>query len=135
MLSPFSVTRKGTLKSNNGDDNKDFKKAIGLYVKQQLSMYSTLFFYIPLPLLQGHDVKMTDFTFNRGRKNANEESFFLFSELGYGSKEFNSKIQESSPAFDKCIKKSFQIFAMEIKRTRIHFLSDVYCAVSICFVR
>jgi len=78
VLSPFSVTRKGTLKSNNGDDNKDFKKAIGLYVKQQLSMYSTLFFYIPLPLLQGHDVKMTDFTFNRGRKNANEESFFLF---------------------------------------------------------
>ena len=41
-------------------------------------MYNTLFFYIPLPSLQGHDVKMTDFTFNRGRKNANEESFFLF---------------------------------------------------------
>ena len=57
MLSPFSVTRKGTLKSNNGVDNKNFKKAIGLYVKQLLSMYSTLFFYIPLPLLQGHDVK------------------------------------------------------------------------------
>ena len=60
MLSPFSVTRKGTLKSNNDDDNKDFKKAIGLYVKQQLGMYSTLFFYIPLPLLQGHDLKMAD---------------------------------------------------------------------------
>ena len=44
-------------------------------------MYSTLFFYIPLPLLQGYDVKMTDFPFNRGRKNANEESFFLFLNL------------------------------------------------------
>ena len=81
MLSPFSVTRKGTLKSNNGEDSKDFKKVIGLYVKQQLSMYNTLFFYIPLPSLQGHDVKMTDFTFNRGRKNADEESFFLFLNL------------------------------------------------------
>ena len=114
MLSPFSVTRKGTLKSNNGDDNKDFKKAIGLYVKQQLSMNSTLFFYIPLPLLQGHDVKMTDFPFNRGRKNVQRRKFLSFSELGYGSKEFNSSIQDTSPTFDKCVKKSFQIFAMEI---------------------
>ena len=73
MLSPFSVTRKGTLKSNNGDDNKDLKKAIGSYVKQQLSMYSTLFFYLPLPSLQGYDVKMTDFAFNRARKKANED--------------------------------------------------------------
>ena len=79
--------------------------------------------------------KMTDFPFNRGRKNVQRRKFLSFSELGYGSKEFNSRIQETSPTFDKCIKKSFQIFAMEIKRTRIHFLSDVYCAVSICFVR
>ena len=79
-----------------------------------------------MPSLHSYDVKMTNFTFNRGREKIN---FLSLSELGYGSKEFNSRIQESSPAFDKCINKSFQIFAMEIERMRIHFLSDVYSEV------
>ena len=64
------------------------KKQKFCWAKQQ-STCGTLFLYISLPLLHDYDVRMPSVSLG-GRKQATTK-FLCLSELGYGSKEFNSK--------------------------------------------
>ena len=70
----------GTLRSDDGDDNENVVKAIGLPV---ISKTTTLhvhhtFLYISLPFLHDYDVKMPHFMFYTGRKQATTKFSFSF---------------------------------------------------------
>ena len=70
----------GTLRSDDGDGNENFVKAIGLPV---ISKTTTLhvhhtFLYISLPFLHDYNVKVANFAFYKQRPN-----FISLSELGY----------------------------------------------------
>ena len=61
----------GTLRSNDADDNENVKKkTIGLISKTTTSHVHQTFLYISLPFLHDYDVKMRNFTFSCGRKQA-----------------------------------------------------------------
>ena len=67
-------TRLGSLSNDDGDGNKNGKKAIGFRIgKQQLCTCITLFLYISLQSLHDYDVKMPIFTFS-----ATPDKGFLF---------------------------------------------------------
>ena len=77
FVARFSVP----LRSDDGDGNNNVVKAIGLISKTTtLHMHHT-FVYISLPSLHDHDVKMLNFMFYRGRKQAATKLSFLFLNL------------------------------------------------------
>ena len=72
-----SGERLGTLRSDDGDDIVNVKKAVVL-----ISITTTLhvhyaFLYISLPLLHDCDVKVPNFAFYGGRKQTTTRVFFL----------------------------------------------------------
>ena len=68
----------GTLRSNDADDNKNVKKTIGLISKTTtLHMHHT-FLHISFPFLHDYDVKMPNFAFYGGRKQATTKFYFSF---------------------------------------------------------
>ena len=71
----------GRLSNDDGDVNKNGKKAIGYFEKQQSCTWITIFgtcIFLHLPSLHDYDVKMPNFTFRGGRKH-NTTTFFFFS--------------------------------------------------------
>ena len=60
----------GTLRSNDADDNENVKKTIGLISKTAISHVHHTFLYISFPFLHDCDVKMPNFAFYGGRKQA-----------------------------------------------------------------
>ena len=94
----------GSLSNDDGDDNENGKKAMGLDKREwarslslgldsfgkttTLHVYQA-FFYISLPSLHDYNVKVPDFTFCRGRERRQWLSF-SFAELWYSLLEFNS---------------------------------------------
>ena len=78
----------GTSRSAAGDGNGDDKQAIGLIVKTTILHVYHAFLCISLPPLHDYEMKMPSFMsteeVHKGRPN-----FLYFSELGYGSWEFN----------------------------------------------
>ena len=60
----------GTLRSNDPDDNENVKKTIGLISKTTTSHVHHTFLYISFPFLHDCDVKMPNFAFYGGRKQA-----------------------------------------------------------------
>ena len=69
----------GSFSNDDGDGSENVKKAIGFRLaKQQLCTCITLFLYISLPSLHDYGVKMPDFTFYGGRKQAKTNSSFSF---------------------------------------------------------
>ena len=68
----------GTLRSNDADGDKNVKKTIGFISKQQLCTCITLFLYISFPFLHDYDVKMPNFVFYGGRKQATTKFYFSF---------------------------------------------------------
>ena len=70
--------RLGTLRSNDSDDNENVKKAIGLISKTTTSHVHRTFLYISFPFLHDYDVKMPNFAFYGGRKQATTIFYFSF---------------------------------------------------------
>ena len=66
----FSKQLLGTLRSDEGDDNEDVKKALGLIIKTTTLHVYHAFLYISLPSLHYYDVKMPNFTMYRGSTQA-----------------------------------------------------------------
>ena len=66
----------GTLKSNDADGNENVrKKTIGLLSKTDVHH---AFLYISFPFLHDYDVKMPNFAFYGGRKQATTKFYFSF---------------------------------------------------------
>ena len=59
-------------------DNENLKKAIGLKSKTTTSHVHRTFLFISFPFLHDYDVKMPDFAFYRGRKQATTKFYFSF---------------------------------------------------------
>ena len=70
--------RLGTLRSNDVDDNENVKKTIGLISKTTTSHMHHTFLYISFPFLHDYDVKMPNFAFYGGRKQATTKLHFSF---------------------------------------------------------
>ena len=60
----------GTLRSDDGDGNRNSSKAIGLITKTTILHVHHAFLYISLPSLHDYDVKMPNFTLYRGSTQA-----------------------------------------------------------------
>ena len=73
---------KGTLRSNDADDNENVKKTIGLISETTTSHVHHTFLYISFPFLHDYDVKMPNFAFYGGRKQATTK-FISLSELEF----------------------------------------------------
>ena len=77
----------GTLRSDDGDDNENVKKARGLIAKPTILHVHHALLYISFQSLHDHDVKMPNRCTDGEHKRL--RNFPPLSELGYGSYEFN----------------------------------------------
>ena len=68
----------GSFISDDGDGNENVKTAIGLLGKTANLHVHHAFLYISSPLLHDYDVKMPNFTFYGGRKQATKKFSFSF---------------------------------------------------------
>ena len=68
----------GTLRSKDADDNEKVKKTIGLISKTIPSHVHHTFLYISFSFLHDYDVKMSNFAFYGGRKQATTKFYFSF---------------------------------------------------------
>ena len=80
--------QKGTLRSNDADDNENVKKTMGLISKTTTSHVHNTYLYISVPFLHDYDVKTPNFAFYGGRKQATTKSYSL-SELEFGPLKFS----------------------------------------------
>ena len=80
----------GSLNNDDGDVNKNDKKAIDFIGKTTTLHVHHAFLYISLPSLHGYDVKMPIFTFC-GEREHNTTTFFLFSRPLISLLEFNPR--------------------------------------------
>ena len=88
----------GTLRSNDADDNKNVKKTMGLISKTTTSHVHHNFLYISFPFLHDYDVKMPNFPFYGGRKQATTKIYFSFWAWICS---LEIQLQEGSPTIDK----------------------------------
>ena len=68
----------GTLRSNDADDNENVKNTIGLISKTTTSHVHHTFLYISFPFSHDYDVKMPNFAFYGGHKQATTKFYFSF---------------------------------------------------------
>ena len=69
--SPRRGSKIRSFSSDDGDSNENVKKAIGLHSKKENNFARvSLFLYISLPSLYDYEVKMRNFSFYGGRKQA-----------------------------------------------------------------
>ena len=68
----------GTLRSNNADGDENVKKTIGFISKTIALHVHHTFLYISFPFLHDYDVKMPNFVFYGGRKQATTKLYFSF---------------------------------------------------------
>ena len=68
----------GSFRNDDGDGNKNVKKAIDLLSKTTSLHVHHAFLYMSLPLLHDYDVKVPSFTFYGGRKQATTNFSFSF---------------------------------------------------------
>ena len=88
----------GTLRSNDADDNENVKKTIGLISQTTTSHVHHTFLYISFPFLHDDDVKMPNFAFYGGRKQATTKFYFSFWAWIWS---LEIQLQEGSPTIDK----------------------------------
>ena len=89
----------GTLTSNQADGNENVKKAIGLISKTTTSHVHHTFLHISIPFLHDYDVKMPNFAFYGGRKQATTTFYFSFWAWLWS---LEIQVQEGSPpTFDR----------------------------------
>ena len=78
-FSTFAIQRSlGSLRSNDADDNENVKKTIGFISKTTTSHVHHTFLYFSFPFLHDYDVKMPNFAFYGGRKQATTKFYFSF---------------------------------------------------------
>ena len=68
----------GSFSKDDGDGRENVKKTIGLLSKITSLHVQHAFLYISLPPLQDYNVKMPNFTFYGGRKQATTNFSFSF---------------------------------------------------------
>ena len=78
-----------TLRSHNATATRTSKTTVALVGKTTTLHVHLTYLYISLPFLHDYDVKMPNFTFQGGRKQATTK-FYSLPKLEYGSKKFNS---------------------------------------------
>ena len=122
----MSVFTIGTLRSNDADDNENVKKTIGLISKTTTSQVYHAFLYISFPFLHDYDVKMPNFAFYGGRKQATTKFYFSFWAWIWF---LEIQLREGSPIIDK-VSAWVGIIAVKTEKTQIHFLRDVLVAVA-----
>ena len=88
----------GTLRSNDADDNENVKKTIGLISKTAISHVHHTFLYLSSPFLHDCDVKMPNFAFYGGHKQATTKFYFSFWAWLWS---LEIQLQEGSPTIDK----------------------------------
>ena len=74
----------GDLTIRRRDGNENVKNQIDLVGKTRTLRVHLTFLYISLPFLHDYDVKLPNFTFSGGRKQATTK-FYSLSKLEYGS--------------------------------------------------
>ena len=120
----FLLLTIGTLRSNDADNNKNVKKTIGLISTTTTSHVHHAFLYISFPFLHDYDVKMPNFAFYGGRKQAKPKFYFSFwawiwsLEIQLGGFAYNWQSKWAG------------IIGIKTEKTQIHFLSDVLVAVA-----
>ena len=114
----------GTLRSNDADNNENVKKTIGLISTTTTSHVHHAFLYISLPFLQDYDVKMPNFAFYGGCKQAKTKFSFSF-----WAWIWSLEIQLGGFAYN-WQSKWVGIIGIKTEKTQIHFLSDVLVAVA-----
>ena len=104
------------------------QKSSGLNRQNNNSARASRFFflYISLSWLHDYDVKMPNFQFYVGRKQATTKFFFL-------SLNLEMVVRNVAPEEFACIwqSKRAEIIEIEIEITRIHFLGHVSVAVAV----
>ena len=68
----------GTLRSHNADGDENVKKTIGFISKTTALHVQHTFLYISFPFLRDYDVKMPNFVFYGGHKQATTKFYFSF---------------------------------------------------------
>ena len=86
------------LRSNDADDNYNVKKTIGLISKTTTSHVQNTFLFISFLFLNDYDVKMPNFAFYGGRKQATTKFYFSFWAWIWS---LEIQLQEGSPTIDK----------------------------------
>ena len=116
----------GTLRSDDGDGNWNFKKIIVKISKTTTLHVHHAFLYISLPSLHDYDEKMPNFTFYGGRKQATMKfSFSFWTRIWF----FRNLTPEEFAYIWQS--KWVGTVAMKIEWTRIHFLSGVFAAIAV----
>ena len=75
---PDQIRHRNKLLGSFSNDNENFRKAIGLLIKTTSLHVQHAFLYIYLLLLHGYYVKMPNFMFYQGRKQARTKFSFSF---------------------------------------------------------
>ena len=76
LLASIQAQIIGSFSNDDGDGNQDVKKAIGLLRKTTTLHVHHAFLYISLPSLHDYGVKMPNYKFYGGRKQATTNLFF-----------------------------------------------------------
>ena len=77
MLVAVAAVVAGRFSNDDGDGNQNVKKTIGLLRKTTTLHVHHSFLYISLPFLHDYDVKMPNYKFCGGRKQATTNLFFF----------------------------------------------------------
>ena len=113
----------GTLRSNDADGNGNVKKPKGLINKTTNLHVHHAFIYISFLFLHDFEVKMPNFAFYVGCKQASKKFYFSFWAWIWS---LETQLQETSGRFAYIWhSKRVGIIAIKTERTQIHFLSDV----------
>ena len=86
------------IRDDDADGNENVKKTIGLISKTTTLHVRHAFLYISLLFLHDYDVKMPNFAFYGGRKQATTKLYFSFWAWLWS---LEIQLQEGSPTFDK----------------------------------
>ena len=98
LLQLVPAKRIGTLRSNDADGNENVKKTIGLISKTTTLHVHHAFCTFLCPFLHDCDVKMPNFAFYGGRKQATTKFYFSYCTWIWC---LGIQLQEGSPTFDK----------------------------------
>ena len=110
-------SRKGSLSNQDGEGNENGKNAIGLISKTTTLHVQHVCLYIYLPSLHDYNVKVTNFTFCRGREHKTT-AFFFFS-WTFDAVHWNSTPKKFANIWRK---KRDKITAIKIETARANWL-------------
>ena len=116
----------GSFSNDDCKDNEYVRKTISLLRKTTSLHVHHAFLYISLLLLHGYYVKMPNFMFYQGRKQARTKFSFSFLTWVRSPKKSNSEKFACIRHFQR-----IAVNATKFEKTQIHFKSDVSAAVAV----